>query len=102
MPSKLPPEKQIERRATPDLLPRFQRKTRFDSAPQGERGRDNAPQIERNELGPHCHLDGPARGEVGRKGGHLGTGSDSVKDAGDSIPSGAKAPKVDWNHLKRA
>jgi hypothetical protein len=86
---------------TPDMLERFHRKDRFDGPAQDRSARNAAPQIDSNELGPHCHLDGPARGEVGRHGGHLGTGSDSVKDAACSIASGAKAPKVDWPALRK-
>ena len=86
---------------TPDLMPRFQRRDRFDHTVQGQSGHSLAPEIDKNALGPSCHLDS-AKGDTGRHGGHLGTGSDSVKDAGTSIASGAKAPKVDWSVLKRA
>ena len=86
---------------TPDELPRFNRSDRFDKTEHGTLGRSNAKEINENALGPHCHLDGPAKGEVARTGGHLGTGSDSIKDAAGSIKSGAKAPKVDWAALKR-
>jgi hypothetical protein len=83
------------------MLPRFHKKDRFDGPAQDRHARSAAPQIDSNALGPHCHLDGPASGEVGRHGGHLGTGSDSVKDAACSIASGAKAPKVDWSALRK-
>lgn len=87
---------------TPDMLPRFHRKDRFDG-PAQEKGsaRSMRKEIVDNAMGPHCHLDGPASGEVGRHGGHLGTGSDSIKDAACSIPSGAKAPKVNWSALRK-
>jgi len=86
-----------EKSPTPDELPRFNRKNRFDKAPHGEGSRDAQPQIVGNKNGPHCHLDGPASG-LGQPrsefGGNLG-------EAARSIPSGAKAPKADWGFLKR-
>jgi len=90
-----------ERSETPDRMARFNRKDRFDSTTQGVgKGRNNASQIVDNKLGPKCHLDeASSRSLTGAK---LDAGSESVKDAGNSIPSGAKAPCVDWNHLKRA
>ena len=90
-----------ERSPTPDEMARFNRSDRFDKTEHGMRGRSAAGQINKNELGPHCHLDGPAKGEVGRSGGHLGTGSDSAKDAVTSLKSGAVAPCVDWAVIKR-
>lgn len=86
-------------RPTPDEMPLARRHDRFDSKPSGS-ARSTAPQIDHNELGPHCHLDS-AKGETGRHGGHLGTGSDSVKEAARSIESGARAGKVDFSHLSR-
>jgi hypothetical protein len=85
---------------TPDMVERFHRADRFDHTPQERTGRSLAPEIDHNELGPSCHLDS-ARGDVARHGGHLGTGSDSVKDAGTSIASGARAPRVNWGPLSR-
>lgn len=86
---------------TPDMMKEFNKSDRFDKAPRGDLGRSNAGEINENKLGPHCHLDGPARGEVARTGGHLGTGSDSIKDAARSIASGAKAPKANFGVLRR-
>lgn len=87
---------------TPDMMPRYNRKDRFDG-PAQEKGsaRSMRKEIVENAMGPHCHLDGPAKGEVARTGGHLGTGSDSVKDAAKSIASGAKAPKADYAFLRK-
>lgn len=87
-----------ENSKTPDLLPRFNRKDRFDQKPSGG-GRSLAPEIDHNALGPSCHLDSAQGG--GRHGGHLGTGSDSVADAAGSIASGAKASGVNWGLLMR-
>lgn len=87
-------------RPTPDEMPFAHRADRFDRAPRGEEKRSVAPEIDKNELGLHCHLDS-ARGDVARRGGHLGTGSDSVKDAARSIDSGAIADKVEWGPLSR-
>ena len=85
---------------TPDMMPLAHKRDRFDRAEHGVLGRSNSPEIDHNALGPECHLDS-AKGEIGRHGGHLGTGSDSVKEAGNSIPSGARAPKVNWGPLSR-
>ena len=85
---------------TPDLLPEFNRRDRFDQKATGS-ATSMASEIDRNKLGPHCHLDGPAKAEVGRHGGHLGTGSDSVVEAAQSIKSGARTPCVDWGHLRK-
>lgn len=87
-------------RPTPDELPLAHRADRFDKTEHGTLGRSVAPEIDHNALGPSCHLDS-ARGDVGRHGGHLGTGSDSVKDAGTSIASGARADRVNWGPLSR-
>lgn len=91
---------------TPDLLPRFQRGSRLDKPARSVSGRDNASVISgatvlaRSPSGPKCHLDGPARGLGVVRSETLGAGSESLADAGRSIPSGAKASKVDWSKLK--
>jgi hypothetical protein len=94
-----------ERSPTPDLLPRFHRQSRLDrvAAPAPhDMGAvvAGARDIARSPAGPHCHLDGPARGMGQPRAESLGAGSESLREAARSIPSGARAPCVDWSKLK--
>lgn len=86
---------------TPDLMPRFQRADRFDKTEHGTRGRDLAPEIDRNAQGPHCHLDSPGRSMGQPRSEVLGAGSESLREAAQSIPSGARTAKANWGHLQR-
>ena len=86
---------------TPDLLPRFQGKSRFDKTEHGATGRSLAPEIDRNALGPSCHLDAPGRSMGQPRSEVLGAGSESLAEACSSIASGARAPKANWGHLQR-
>ena len=86
---------------TPDMLPRFNRADRFDKTEHGTTGRSVAPEIDQNALGPHCHLDGPARGLGQPREEALGVGRESLAEACASIAKGARAPEVNWGHLKR-
>lgn len=91
----------MSEKETPDRMARFQKQSRLDKSSHGIGGRNARPQIVDNKSGPHCHLDGPASGHGAKvTSPHLGTGSDSLADAAKSIPSGSKAPKVDWSKLK--
>ena len=94
-----------ERGATPDLMPGFQGGSRLDRVQRAgahDMGSviNGASKISKSPSGPHCHLDGPASAK-GLSNGKLGTGSDSLKDAAASIPSGAKAPQANWGAMKR-
>lgn len=86
-------------RPTPDQEARFNRPDRFDKTEHGTIGRSVAPEIDHNELGPSCHLDSASN--KSRMGETLGAASESVKAAGASIASGARAPRVDWGPLRR-
>lgn len=86
---------------TPDLMPSFQKRSRFDKTEHGQTGRSVAPEIDKNALGPHCHLDSPGRSMGQPRSEVLGAGSESLREAGSSIASGARAPKANWGHLMR-
>jgi hypothetical protein len=84
------------RSPTPDMLSRFHKGSRLDHC--GDTSAHSMDKIiHENVQGPHCHLDHATGAE--RTGASLGAGSESVKAAGNSIPSGARAPKVDFSHL---
>jgi hypothetical protein len=86
------------RSPTPDMLSRFHKGSRLDHC--GDKSAHSMEKIiHENAQGPHCHLDAATNAQ--RMGENLGAGSESVKAAGDSIPSGARAPKVDFSHLSR-
>lgn len=93
-----------ERSPTPDLLPRFQKRSHLDVAEHGTVGRDNAAvvkgatDIKRSPAGPKSAMDSnKSTGGV-----HLesslgaGSGSNSTDIAG-----GARAPKADWGFLRK-
>jgi hypothetical protein len=86
------------RSPTPDMLGHFHKSSRLDAA--HDKGAHSMEKIiHENAQGPHCHLD--AATNASRMGENLGAGSESVKAAGNSIPSGARAPKVNWGPLSR-
>ena len=91
---------------TPDMMPGFQKGSRLDKAEHtGAHDMSSviggSSKLSKSPAGPHCHLDGPASGRGAKvTSPHLGTGNDSLADAAKSIPSGSKAPKVDWSKLK--
>jgi hypothetical protein len=94
-----------EKSPTPDLLPHFHRQSRLDrvaATPAHEMGAvvTGAGVLARSPAGPHCHLDGPARGMGSARSEGLGAGSESLAGAAKSIANGAKAPKVNWSGLK--
>jgi hypothetical protein len=88
------------RSPTPDLMPAYQGGSRLDRASAGS-ARDMSATIKNNVQGPHCHLDGPASSAGARLPGNLGTGGDSPREAGNSIPSGARCAKVNWSPLSQ-
>lgn len=75
------------------MLPLARKKSHLDVAPRGRAlGRDNAPQIVGNKLGPSCHLDEPPR--VGQPKGTRGAAASAARD-------GARTPRVAWNVIQR-
>lgn len=96
-----------DRSPTPDQLPRFQRRSRFDDAPKGVKGRDNAgvisgsTNIKRSPAGPSDPMDKPTHGHGTNAQASLGNGGGRLGDAARSIKSGAKAPGVDWARIRR-
>lgn len=93
--------KASESTPTPDQMSRFHRKSRFDEAPHGTLGRSNEPQIVDNKLGPSCKMDSNKTGRNLGPESSLGAGGANLGAAARSIPSGAKAPCVDWGHIQR-
>ena len=85
---------------TPDRTALARKRDRFDSKPSGG-ARSVAPEIDKNALGPSCHLDNPRATRRDVSGGHLGTGSDSLASASASIKSGARAPRAVFSVLSR-
>jgi hypothetical protein len=89
-----------DRSPTPDLLPRFHKPSKLGHA-SNLGARDNRPQIVNNAQGPKCHLDGPASSAGARRGGHLGTGSDT--DAAGALRADmGRAPRVAWGSVMSA
>ena len=99
--------KKIEsRKETPDVLARFQGRSRLDKPPHEVLGHDmgtiikGAAKIASSPNGAHRHLDGPATGMGQPRKEALGVGGGDLRAAASSIPSGARAAKVDWSKLK--
>lgn len=93
-----------DRSPTPDLLPRFQKKSRLDVAEHGTIGRNVAPEIKgatnikRSPAGPKDPMDSnKSTGGVHLEA-SLGAGSGSNST---DIKGGARAPKADWAFLRK-
>jgi len=96
-----------EKSPTPDLLPRFQRTCHLDKTEHGQIGRDNAAVIKgatniaKSPAGPKNKNDTATHGMGTNAEPGLGAGGGRLGDAAGSIKSGAKAPKVDWAHVRK-
>src|ERR1700694_1032451 len=96
-----------ENSPTPDLLPRFNRARHLDQTAHGLTGHDLAPVIKgarditKSPAGPRFKMDEPqhAMGTNCEPG--LGAGGGNLGEAARSIKSGAKAPHVDWSHVRK-
>ncbi len=86
---------------TPDLLPRFQKRSHLDDAPRGVKGRDNHSQICNNALGPASPMDKASHGRGTSAQASLGNGGGRLNDAVASIKSGARTAKADFGFLRK-
>ena len=90
---------------TPDERPL--RQSRLDQPPHGLGGTDmagvirGATRITRSPAGKSCHLDTPTHGLGTNAEASLGAGGGRLGDGARSIKSGAKAPCVDWSHIRK-
>jgi hypothetical protein len=96
-----------ENSPTPDLLPRFNKARHLDKAEHGTTGHDLTPvikgatNIKKSPAGPAFKMVEPqhAMGTNCEPG--LGAGGGNLGDAARSIKSGAKAPRVDFAHVRK-
>lgn len=90
---------------TPDE--RLRRQSRLDKCEHGTRGHDmasvinGATDIAKSPHGPDCKMDKASHAMVTDAESSLGAGGGRLGDAARSIDSGARAPCVDWGHIRR-
>jgi hypothetical protein len=60
-----------------------------------------ATRITKSPAGPSCHLDKASHAMTTNAEASLGAGGGRLGDGARSIKSGAKAPCVDWGHIRK-